>query len=302
MEASAELKDVLERSLGFKIASFTRLKCVNSVNYKAVRASDGLAFTVKALPESRKAGYELILTHLKDLEGTKAPIRLFEKECPATFKEYHLVCLKWCEGRGVFPDLLSSSELKGFLDDYAALIAKAQGARAIVPAYPVGAWRAEALEACKRGMAAKWFRRLCAEIPEELSDFKPDRLRITHGDLHPGNIAFKNGVVTGFLDVEGLTWGYPVWDLVRYFHFALTKLPLLKRQRRQLVWTRFAEAVSYFDAPLEDWLIAINATFFEQVWKKGISRGPKLIGVAQLAFRAREFRKMRAICTQVKRG
>lgn len=290
----AELKAELERALGFEFGSFKPLICVNSLNYKATRASDGFTFTVKGLPEWRKTGYDLIVTHLKELQGTKAPERVFEKECPAEYKGFHLLCLKWCEGGGVYPDRLSEEQLAAFLDDYMTLIEALEGATLIVPAYTTLTWRKEALAAC-RGPHGRWLKRRIEAIPEKLSAFRADRQQVTHGDLHPGNIAFKDGVVTGFLDVEGLTYGYPAWDIVRYFHFALTKLPFWAFARRRRTWKRFAYAVRYLPYSREEWEVSINATVFEQMWKKNTRGRFGFADVLKLAARLRQFDKMKRI-------
>lgn len=290
-----ELKTELEHALGFTISSFKPLICVNSVNYKATRADDGFMFTVKGLPESRKTGYDLIVTHLRELEGTKAPERVFQAECPSEYRGFHLLCLKWCEGRGVYPDRLTEEQLAGFLDDYSNLVERLESATHVVPAYPTMKWRNEALAAC-RGIAGRWLKRRIDAIPEKMSAFRPDRLQVTHGDLHPGNIAFKDGVVTGFLDVEGLTYGYPAWDIVRYFNFALTKLPFWAFVRRHRTWRRFAFAVGYLPYSREEWEVSINATIFEQMWKKN-TRGKFRFGdILKLAARLRQFDKMKRLC------
>ena len=43
---TSELKAELERGLGFALAELVRLDGVSSLNYRAVRASDGLTFAV----------------------------------------------------------------------------------------------------------------------------------------------------------------------------------------------------------------------------------------------------------------
>lgn len=289
-----ELRGELERSLGFALRPLRRLICVNSVNYRATRADDGFAFTVKCLPDARKGGYDLIVRHVRDLAGTKAVRRLFEQECPPVFRGWHLLCLSWCAGGRVFPDALTPAQFRAFLDDYAALSNALQRVTQVLPAYPGRKWRDEALAGCK-GLCGRWLRRLIEEIPEALADFRAERLRVTHGDLHPGNVVVDKGVVTGFLDVEGPVWGYPAWDIVRYFNFTLTKTGPLSVVRRRRIWARFAEAVRHLPYPREDWIVSINVTWFEQLWKKnGRGRiGP--LDVLRLAVRARQYRRMRRI-------
>ena len=289
-----ELKAELERSLGFALRPLQRLICVNSVNYRVTRADDGFVFTVKCLPDDRKGGYDLIVRHVRDLAGTKAVRRLFERECPPTFRGWHLLCLSWCEGARVFPDALTSAQFRVFLDDYVALSDALQRVSRVLPAYPGRKWRDEALAGCT-GCLGGLLRHLIEEIPEDLSGFREERLRVTHGDLHPGNVVFDKGVVTGFLDVEGPVWGYPAWDIVRYFNFTLVKTSPFSLIRRRRIWARFAEAVRHLPYAREDWLVSINVTWFEQLWKKNGRGHIGALDTLRLAVRARQYRRMRRI-------
>ena len=289
-----ELKAELERALRFGIRSLERMVCVNSVNYRATRDADGFVFTVKCLPDSRKGNYDLIVRHVRELEGTKAVRRLFEKDCPQTFRGWHLICLAWCAGGQVSPDALTVRQLWAFLDDYQDLSRALQQVRDVLPAYPGRQWRQEALAGCM-GFSGDWLRRLIEEIPEDQSDFRASRLQVTHGDLHPGNVVFDHGAVTGFLDVEGPVWGYPAWDIVRYFNFALTRTSPFFVIRRRRIWERFAEAVRHLPYAREDWIVSINVTWFEQLWKKNWRGRIGAIDTLRLTVRARQYRRMRKI-------
>ena len=291
--APGELKAELERSLGFAIRSFRRLKCVNSMNFKAVRDSDGFAFTVKCMPEWRKFGYDQTVLHLRELRGSKSVQRVFERECPERFRGHYLLCLAWCEGTGVSPDRMTVGELKAFLDDYISFSAALQSATRVLPAYPTVRWRREALAKC-RGFWGGLLKKAIEATPEEESGFREDRLRVTHGDLHPGNFAFANGRVTGFLDVEGLTLGYPAWDLIRYFYFGASHLSWWRFLRRRRLMNRFATAVRHLPYDREEWIVSINALWFEQLWKKmdGGRFGPVSIG--KILIRCLVFRRFRA--------
>lgn len=125
---------------------------------------------------------------------------------------------------------------------------------------------------------------------------------MTHGDLHPGNVVFDRGVVAGFLDLEGPVRGYPAWDIVRYFSFALTKTSPLSAIRRRRIWARFAEAVRHLPYVREDWIVSINVTWFEQLWKKNGRGRIGALDVLRLAVRARQYRRMREIVRREGRG
>ena len=291
---SEELKAELERTLGFRLAEFTRLKCVNSVNFKAVRSGDGFAFTVKCLEARRKFGHDLIARHLRELEGARVPQRVFEKECPNSFNGYYLICLKWCDGKPVWPDRLSEVETEAFLDDYLAFSQALQRTTKHIKPYPAAKWRADALERCTRG----WGRlvRPCVEEcrPEE-SFFREELLRVTHGDLHPKNFAFHHGRVSGFFDLEGLTLGYPAWDVLRYLTFSIDHLRFYERHRARTILERFALAVRKLPYSADEWTAAINVTWLEQVYKKLCTRRVTLWQALHLRLHARLYRQLRQL-------
>ena len=291
---TGDLKTELERALGFRMVEFARLKCVNSINFKAVREGDGLAFTVKCIEPRRKFGYDLIVRHLRELEGSLAPQRVFEKECPASFCGYGLICLKWIVGGPVWPDRLSETEMDAFLDDYLEFSVALQRTTHHIQPYPAAKWRMDALVRCAEGWG-RMIRPFVEECGPEESFFRPERLRVMHGDLHPKNFAFQGGRVSGFFDVEGLTLGYPAWDILRYLTFSIDHLPLYERFRTKRILARFAQAVRKMPYPPEEWIVAINVTWLEQVYKKLCTRRVSLLQALQLRLHARLFRRLRRI-------
>lgn len=265
--ASGELRAVLETSLGFRLRALTPLKSVNALNFKAVREGDGFVFTVKCMPTWRRIRFEQLLVHLREMEGSKTVTRLFARECPRTFGDYDLVCLTWCEGTGIPADRLTEAQLIGFLEDYRAFSDAMQKATCILPQYEFVRWRAEALEKC-RGFWGGLMRPIVELAEPELTGFRADRLRVTHGDLHPGNFAFSAGRVSGFFDIEGFTWGYPAWDLVRYFIFSCEHLRWYQFRRRHRLFGHFQTAVRLMGYPCDEWIASINAYWLEKVDKK----------------------------------
>ena len=291
---TGDLRAELERTLGFRMAEFKRLKCVNSVNFRAVREGDGFAFTVKCIEPRRKFGYDLIVRHLRELEGSLAPQRVFEKECPASFGGYGLICLKWCAGGPVWPDRLSEAEMDAFLDDYLEFSKALQRTSRHIQPYPAAKWREDALARCARGWG-RMVRPFVEECKPEESFFRPERLRVMHGDLHPKNFAFQDGRVSGFFDIEGLTLGYPAWDILRYLTFSIDHLRFYERFRTKRILARFAQAVRKLPYSAEEWVVAINVTWLEQVYKKLCTRRVGLLQALQLCLHARLFRRLRRI-------
>ena len=282
------LKAKLEQSLGFRLAAFERLKCVNSINFKAVRAVDGFAFTVKCIPAWRRFGYDLIVRHLAELKGTLAPQRVFEDSCPVSYAGHGLICLAWCAGGPVWPDRLSEAEMDAFLDAYLDFSRALQGTTRHIEPYPAAKWRSDALVRCARGWG-RLVRPFVEECREEESFFRPERLRVTHGDLHPKNFAFAGGRVSGFFDLEGLTLGYPAWDILRYLTFSIDHLRFYERHRKRTILARFAQAVRKMPYAAEEWIVSINVTWLEQVYKKLCTRRVSLLQAVQLRLHARLF-------------
>jgi len=110
--ATEELKDELERKLGFRLRELTRLDGASALNFKAVREADGLPFAVKCSPPSRQRMFDNLVRHLEETRGTKAVRRLFEKECPTVFRSHNLICLEWCAGERLLPDQLTDDQLR----------------------------------------------------------------------------------------------------------------------------------------------------------------------------------------------
>ena len=276
--STGELKARLEKSLGFGLRSLECLKSVNAVTFKAVRAGDGFAFAVRCVPERQRDRLERLIAHLREMAGSKAVTRLFERECPPTFRGYSLICLTWHEGRSVSADRLSEQELIAFLDDYRALSDAMQRATHVLPQYPFCGWHAEVLGRC-RGFWGGLIRPLVEMVKPELTGFRADRLRVTHGDLHPGNFSFFGGRVSGFFDIGGFTWGYPAWDIMRYFVFSGEHLRWYEYRSRRRLFGHFRTAVRHMGCPREEWIASINAHWLEKLDKK--THGRKRIGPLQ---------------------
>lgn len=264
---TVELKGELEGALGFRLRTLDRLKCVNSLNYRAVRASDGFAFAVKCSPLSRQQTFDRLVRHLDELTGTRAVARIFREECPALFRGYNVLCLSWCSGRRIHPDKLTEAQFELFLDDYLEFSAALQRTTLILPPFPIAEWRQVALSRCT-GFWGRWLKVLVETACEGESDWDLGRLKIIHGDLHPGNLQFEDGRVSGFIDLEGFVRGYPAQDILRYFVFAEEHLPWFAWIRRRRLRQRLAVAMRRLPYPAVEWRTAINECWLGKIWKK----------------------------------
>ena len=262
------LKAKLEQSLGFRLAAFERLKCVNSINFKAVREEDGLTFLVKCIPPERRAFCRRLVSNLEVLRDVKVPRRLFADRLTSPFCSCEIVCLSWCEGRRLYPDQLTEAQLKFLLDDYLDLSRAFQGLPEINAADRLLDFRQLAVCGC-RGVCGDVIRRLIGRIaPAGSVIYKSELLRVIHGDFHHGNFLFADGRVTGFFDFEELCWGYCAEDIVRYFVCAAEHMPWFACWRRRRILRRFALAVRHLGYSRDEWVLAINGLLIRKFAKK----------------------------------
>lgn len=264
---TSELKTELERSLGFALRSLDRRGGASALNFRAVRASDGLTFLVKCSPFARQAFFDGLIDHFRVLSETKAVCRLFERECPPTFRGCNVICQSWCGGEAVFPDKLSTTELDGFVHDYLGFSAAMQRSLVVLPARPIRQWREDALGKC-RGIGGWLLRRILQEMEPTARDYEPDRLQVIHGDFHHGNFRFVSGKVSGFFDLEEFRQGYPADDLIRYFTCAAEHLRWYEQRRKRRMLEQFAHVVRRLPWTRREWLTAINGRFVGKVYMR----------------------------------
>lgn len=287
------LRQTLERALGFRLVSLKPLKSVNALNFKATRA-DGFVFTVKCIPKICRLAYERTVLHLRQMKGARVPQRLFEETCPVEFRGHYILCLSWCEGVGLPPQDLDEEDYRRFMDDYMDFSRRLRQTSLLIPVYPTADWRKMVLTSC-RGISGRLLRMLVNELEEDLSFYRCEKVRVIHGDMHPGNLTFQNGRVTGFLDVESFTEGYPAWDFVRYFVFALEHVGWYCPWRRQKIFGRFESTVGYLPYARDEWIVSVNASWLERLEKKLSARPPGILTVLRLLWVARTYRRLRNI-------
>ena len=291
----SELKAELERSLGFGLAELVRLDGASSLNYRAVRASDGLTFAVKCSPPERQVLFDRLVRHLDDVKGTKAVKRLFDKTCPATFRGFNVICLSWCPGERRFPDQLTDGQLAAFLDDYLEFSAAMQKSVDNAPLDPVLDWRQKALAQCSGVWGGVLRRMIERELPVESVTYDPKRLKVIHGDFHHGNFLFVDGKVAGFFDLEEFCAGYPADDIVRYFVCAAEHLRWYQLGRLRRTYRLFAQAVRQLPWTKDEWRTAINALLVRKLFFKVDGDGVGFGRLVNLLFRARLYRRLRSL-------
>ena len=291
-----ELKVALEQGLGFSLRSLERLDGASALNFKAIRATDGMPFVVKCLPQTREAYFRNLVHHLDELAGTKAVGRLFADCCPPVFCGHSVVCMTWCSGDRVFPDRLTPQQFDAFLADYRIFSEVLQKSNGIFAPEPVKKWLAT-LDAAS-GLWGRWTKALVSRVAF-LSDvaYHPERLRVIHGDFHHGNFLFESGRLVGFFDLEEFMQGYPADDIVRYVVCAAEHLKWFEYRRRHVLVERLAQAVRTMGYPRDEWMSAVDRLFLRKVVGK-VERGLGPWSFVNLSFRAGFYRELKAAVAQ----
>ena len=295
-----ELRSFLEKGFGWRLASLDRLPGRTwSLNFRAERESDGFVFLVKCAPSGRGALADLrwraLIRHAEELSGAKAARRLF-RDGPSAFGKCNLLYLTWCAGVRRFPDQLSPREFDAFVDDYLDLSRALQQATQVLPPGDLPRLRTSVLMALRGNRTVSWLGRILErDIPTEDVTYRQELVRVTHGDLHHGNVHFEKGRVSGFFDLEELRNGYPAQDIVRYVICAEEHLRVLSFRRRRRTLLRFEQAVLRLPYSRHEWTLAIGAYF---LWKAhGRIRNGRIgfFAALNLRYRYAFYRRLRRI-------
>lgn len=262
-----DLKTALEKGLGFGLRPLERLGGASSLNFKAVRASDGFAFVVKCSPPGRHHLFERQAARLNDLAGTIAVQRLFEETSPSTFGDFSVMCLSWCPGRPIFPDRLTDEQFDRFLADYQSFSEVLQRIRKPDALQPLREWKREAL-AKSRGLGGLLLRRALRVCEDGSLTYCESLLKTIHYDLHHGNFMFSEGRLSGVIDFEETCRGYPAEDILRYLICAREHLRWYEFVRARRICHRFREAVCRLPYSREEWRLGVAARFLAKVQMK----------------------------------
>ena len=296
MEAGFDLAlhDELERSLGFALKPLERLDGEINLNFKAVRATDGLTFAVKCSPPEKRAAFAALCGYFAALEGTKAARRLFP-DALARFRGYDVLCMSWCDGERLFPDRLTDAQMEALADDYLEFSEALQRTQPLCPPDDCAAMRRSAIGKC-RGFWSRGIRRLLEqELTEESVLIRPEKARLIHGDLHHGNFLFKDGRVSGFFDFENVTQGYPAEDFVRYFVCAAEHLRWYEQHRKRRILKLFRIAAARLKYPADEWETALNRLLVSKIARKAADRGLGFRMSVNLLYRSRYYRALKGI-------
>lgn len=271
-----DLKTFLESGLGWRLSSLSPVRghITWSLNYKAVRAEDGLPFLVKLTPgegEEFQKRFDNLTRQLAVLSGSRAEQQLFA-DGPTVFGHYRLRFLSWCPGVRMQPDQLSPSELQQFVEDYQQFSEAMSKMPMALPAVDGAALVAKVKSGCK-GFWGWLLRRVIErEMPMEDIVHRPALMRTIHGDFHYGNFHFENGRISGFFDLEDVCRGYPTEDIVRYFICTAEHLRWYSLYRHAALLRAFRRVVGLMPYSAHEWKLAVNLYFLRKAHRR-VGRG-----------------------------
>ena len=264
--SDAAVLRVIEEGYGVSVQTLEAMDGhAHSFNFRAV-AADGEVFEVKCFPAAHEKMFRSLLAHTAPSDNPLAATRLFGGKVLG-FDGWKLIALRWVPGSERGPDELSDGELAAFLAAYAEFLSRLSDDGTILPTRDGLALKRMLLERLRGGNAPGIVREL-NKMPDDTLTLAPERRRIIHGDLHSGNFRFKDGVVSGFFDLEELRFGTPAEDLVRYVvcHEEHRRWYDLRGQRRLLAaFRRILLRTSYSRA---EWIFAINGYLLRKLAKK----------------------------------
>lgn len=294
------LHDALERALGFPVKPLVRLDGRTTLNFKAVRETDGLTFAVKCVPKGRQESFLRVARYLEVLEDRdgRIPRRLFTGKLDS-FCGYDVICLDWCDGERLFPDQLTDEQVVALARDYLVFSDALQRVTPEIPPPDFPEMRWQALASCRGFWAAGVRRVLENELTEARLAIDPAWRKVIHGDMHYGNFLFKDGRVTGFFDFECITEGCPAEDFIRYFVCAAEHLRWYAQHRKLRILRAFGAAVSALPYSAAEWEAAIDRALADKICHKVRDCGCGFLMTVNLLFRARYYRRLKRVAAEV---
>lgn len=242
----------VEEALG---AALSRLEPLpgrsHSLNFRAT-AEDGRMFAVKLVPLRREVAIRRIVARSRTVADPLAAGPVIPEE-RIEFDGFRLLCAKWMDGERKSLDMLSDGELESLVLSHRRFLGTLRDDGMLEPEFDVG----RNLEELLALDLPSGLRRELQEMTATVRD--PARTMVIHGDLNPGNLLFRDGRVSAFLDLEEFRRGLPAEDLVRYAISSAEHLKFWQTRRRRRTVERFADMVRLAGFPAEDWTFAVNA-------------------------------------------
>lgn len=292
-----EFLNFLEAELGFAIAAFERLPGrSSSLNFKAVRMSDGFPFVVKCLPRDCPERVERWRANLKALEGSKSVGLLFPETC-LEYGDCRILFLSFGEGVRKAPEKLTGEDLARLREDYEGLSRAMQRCADPYPPLDGLQWFGKCFS--RQG---GWRRRLVGRIVRwrlagRTSFDRKSTVVVIHGDLHAGNMSFVHGRLSAVFDVEDLRLGYPTEDWVRFFSCAYEHISPLRVLARRRLLNRFVAFVKESGYSVEQWRTAIDLYLMLKISGFGLS-DLGVWGVLKIILKTRTYVNLRKLARE----
>ncbi len=261
----ADLESALETGYGVRVASLAPLAGhAHSLNFKAV-CDDGTVFAAKCFPAAKAGMFARLLAHAKSA-GELASNLLFDGRT-LDFGRWKVVALRWIDGTRMFPDDMTQADADAFLSAYRAFLAGLKDDGRIMPARDSLRIKKSLLAFLGDRDAPEIVRELKL-MPDESLELAPEARTIIHGDLHWENFRFKDGKVSGFLDLEELRFGTPAEDMVRYVVCRAEHQRWYDIGGRKRLLAAFRRFLAGMNLTRAEWLYAIDGYLLRKLDKK----------------------------------
>ena len=178
-------------------------------------------------------------------------------EKPIAYGSWAVFVSEWRTGEMVFPEDMTRQQAKRFVSGCERLSAALQGVRGFTPlaSSPIAPERLyETVRnyAERHPLAGRLLKRLL-DIPARERSYRPEELRVIHGDFHAKNFGFAGDELSCVYDFDKLTQSLACGDLANALIERFSCLGLSRRKRRRLAEVaRFAVAHSPW--PQEDFI------------------------------------------------
>lgn len=292
---TAELKRVLESTLGGKIARMDLVQdCSRPENF-AVRMADGVRYAVKCCKLTPSTTYyvDATIAHLQELEAAGAKsIRLVKP--PFYFGEnFRVVITSWCFGERIMPNKLTERQQDEFLKCYREFAECMQHTTHVLPPNDPRKVREEVISKITEPTFNRLFASVMPWFGDEYFAYRNDELKVTHADMHHGNFFWSGDEITGFLDLEDFRYGYATDDLIRYIVCAAEHSLWYDFQAKRRLLKIFKRMIPLY--PAHQWHIAINWLLIRKAHRRLRKTSSKTWYYLNMKFRIGLYRKLHAM-------
>lgn len=296
------LKVFLESILKDKIAKIDLIQqCSRPENF-AVLTVSGARYAVKCCEATPKnlQRLEAMVAHLEELErlGAKA-IRLVAS--PVEFQDkYRILVTSWCPGVRVLPNKLSCAQLDNLIKTFLSFAEALQKTTHIRPIRDSFEMKCQLVAKLGTEDFNKVFRSIEPWLSEENLAYRPEDLKIIHGDLHHGNFYWQGGEISAFMDLEEFRYGYTTDDWIRYITCAAEHTLWYDFAANKRILALYERMLPHL--PAHQWHTAINGALIRKASRRLNKVSNRWWYCLNLRFRLGFYRRLHELVDQQSGG